>query len=147
MTTIEKQIKDAMQKAFFDLIDEKTSPGNVDCEWLVVLYEEIKVRLLSLLVKDSKIYYELESNFDILLFKQMIENDVFDSDSMFKLVNTTFSWIKRLQAPIRDIETEDAKNRVFNSESSKIISTYLKEVHTCINKINDDLLNYYKSKN
>ena len=70
----------------------------------------------------------------------MIENDVFNYDSMVKLINNTFNWILELQAPIRDNDTVQAKNRVLNSEPTKIISTYLKEAHTCIELIEKDIL-------
>jgi hypothetical protein len=139
---IEEQIRNNMKKAFFDLIDETTNSNKPDIEWLTNLYSELKNRLLSFLKKDGKTYKNLEENFDINLFKQMLENDVFDSESMIKLVNTTFYWIEQLQAPIRDEETKNAKERIFYSEPNKIISTFLKEVHNCIDNIEEDIRQY-----
>jgi hypothetical protein len=69
----------------------------------------------------------------------MIEMDVFDLTSMLKLVNNTFYWIYKLQAPNRDEETEISKNNVLTSEPNKMISTFIKEVHICLDNIDQDM--------
>ena len=141
MATIEEQIETAMQNAFFELIDENVNSKEPDFKWISRLYEENKIKLLSFLPnKNGKLYIQLNADFDVELFNQMIENDVFNQESMLKLINNTFEWILKLEAPIRDKETIEAKNRVLNSEPTKIISTYLKEVHNCIEQIEKDIL-------
>lgn len=145
MSIIQEQIKNNMRKAFFDIIDETVNSDKPDYDWIVKLYTELRDRLLAFLRKDGKIYKQLEESFDIPLFKQMIENDVFEMESMVKLVNNMFYWIVKLQAPVRDTETSEAKSRIFKSEPSKMISTFLKEVHICIDKMEDDMLEYQKS--
>ena len=70
----------------------------------------------------------------------MYENDVFNFESMLKLINNTFSWILKLQAPIRDTSTIEAKSKVLNADPKKIISVYLKEVHNCIEQIEKDIM-------
>lgn len=142
---IEEQIKINMERAFFDLIYENTNSKNPDIEWLTKLYIEIKNRLLSFLKKDGKTFKNLEENFDVNLFKQMLENDVFDYTSMIKLVNMTFYWIESLQAPIRDSESKLAKEKILNSTPDKIIPTFLKEVHNCIDNIEKDVIKYYSN--
>lgn len=139
---IEDQIKEQMYKAFFDLIDENIASDNMDCEWLINLFSEIKMRLLNIVNKDGKIYKKINEDFDIDLFKQMIENKVFDYDSIIKLINNSFYWILQLQAPVRDEYTNNAKQRVLSSEPSKIISTFLKELHICIDYIYEDIIAY-----
>ena len=126
MTTIEQQIKEQMHKAFYDIIEENINSNKPDYEWLTRLYSEIRQMLLAIVKKDSKTYKKIESDFDVMLFKQMIENDVFDFESAVKLINNTFFWVKSLQAPVRDKATEDAKDRVFKSEPKKIIPVLLK---------------------
>ena len=112
-----------------------------DFKWIARLYEEIKIKLLSFLPnKNGKSYIQLDTDFDVVLFSQMIENDVFNQESMLKLINNTFDWILKLEAPIRDKDTVEAKNRVLRSEPTKIISTYLKEVHTCIEQMENDII-------
>lgn len=147
MQPIEDQIKNNMKQAFFDLIDENINSKTPDYEWVIKLYQEIKFRLLSFLHnKKGNIYKQLDTEFDVDLFRQMIENDVFNQESMIKLINNTFEWILKLEAPIRDSDTIKAKDRVLNSAPKKIISTYLKEVHYCIQQIEEDILPFKKCK-
>jgi hypothetical protein len=130
-----------MKKAFFDLIDKNVNSKKPDFDWIARLYQDIKFKLLSFLPnKKGKVYQQIDNDFDVELFKQMIENDVFNQESMVKLINNTFFWISELEAPIRDEETLEAKKRVLTSEPTKIISTYLKEVHTCIEQIELDII-------
>lgn len=147
MNSIENQIKQMYEKAFYDVIDENINSDKPDYDWIVNLYTEIKNRLIRYVKKDSKTYELLDSQFDIQLFRQMIENDVFNMESLEKLVNTTFYWIEKLQAPQRDSETKEAKQRVFCSQKEKIVSTFIKEVNKCIDTLDKDLVNYINMTN
>jgi len=142
MNAMENQIKEMYEKAFYDIIDETIQSDKPDYDWIVNLYSEIKERLIKYIKKDSKIYKQIDDEFDIVLFKQMITNDAFDNNSLFKLITNTFSWISKLQAPIRDKETEEAKKRILNADPSKMVSTFIKEVNVCINNIDEDIYNY-----
>jgi|UniRef100_A0A6C0E145 hypothetical protein len=146
MNNIEKQIHDNFQKAFFDAIDETINSKNPDNEWICRLYEEIKITLLRYLKKDSKTYKSIDESFDVDLFKQMISNDVFDCISMIKLINNTFYWIEQMQAPIRDEFSRKAKEIVLSSEPNKIVSSFLKEVHKCLEYLDEDMYNYFEKK-
>lgn len=139
------QINENMNKAFFDLIDENVNSNNPDYTWITSLYIEIRDRLSTFLKKDSKTYKQLHSEFDEKLFHQMISNDVFFKDSMLNLIDNTFAWIEKLQAPVRDESTKEAKNRVLSSEPQRIVSTFLKEVHYCINFIEDDMFKFFQN--
>lgn len=145
MKRISIQIEQQMKNAFFDLIDENVNSDKPDYEWITNLYAELLNRLALFMKKDSNNYKLLQDEFDIELFRQMISNDVFDQVSMLKLVNNTFGWIHKLQAPARDQETENSKNRVLSSEPSKMISTFLKEIHICIDNIETDIKEFYKN--
>jgi hypothetical protein len=76
----------------------------------------------------------------------MIENDVFNYDSLFKLINTTFYWIETLQSPARDHSTKEAKNRVLNTQPEKMVSTFIKEVNQCIDLLDEDFV-YFINNN
>ena len=144
ISKIEKQILDTYQKAFFDLIDEHVNSSTPDYDWITLLYKELKERLLTFLKKGSKIYNQIDESFDIKLFDQMIRNDVFDSVSMLSLIENTFHWILELEAPDRDESTLESKQKILDSEPSKIVSTYLKEVHKCIDLYEKDMINFLK---
>jgi len=138
---IEKQITDTFKTAFYKIIDDTISSDKPDYNWIVQLYTEIRDRLVKYLKKNSKTYNQVMESFDIVLFEQMIKNDVFDSESMLKLVNNTFEWILRLQAPIRDEYTNEAKKRVLESPGDKIVSIFIKEVNICLDLLDEDFKN------
>jgi hypothetical protein len=143
---IEKQILDNYHKAFYDMIDETINSSTPDYEWIVRLYDEIKRRMLIYVKKDSNTYKSIESSFDKDLFEQMIKNDVFDAVSMIKLVDNTFHWVKSIQAPSRDKTCEIAKKTVLSAEPTKIVSTFLKEVHKLLDFLDEDMKNLFKEK-
>ena len=136
---MEQQIKDVMKQAFYDLIEEKSSSNPPDFDWLVRLYVEIKERLMYYLKKGSPVHKEIDESFDVALFEQMIRADVFSPDSMVKLIEITFYWIKKLGAPQRDATTDAAKERVLQAPMQKIVVTFLKEVHICIEEYDKDM--------
>lgn len=139
---MEKQIETTMKQAFYDLIEQNTNSENPDYDWMVRLYSEIKSTLLYYLKKDSKTYQEIDASFDVDLFDQMIRADVFSSESMIKLVENTFYWIKTLGAPVRDKDVDKAKERVLQSPLNKIISVFLRETHDCLSFYDQDMKSF-----
>lgn len=146
LKVIEKQIRDNYHKAFYDLIDETINSSKPDYEWIVRLYDEIKIRMLVYVKKDSNTSKSIEESFDTELFEQMIKNDVFDASSMIKLVDNTFHWVKSLQAPYRDEACDNAKQSVLSAEPTKIVSTFLKEVHKLLDFLDEDMEKLFKEK-
>lgn len=138
MNAIERQINEQMVKAFFDLIDENVNSDKPNFDWITQLYIEIRDRLAKYLKPESKMYKNLENDFDVELFRQMIENNVFDINSLISLVNNTFDWVLKLEAPVRNSTTREALTRVLNSKPEKMISTFLREIHICLNQIDED---------
>ena len=55
---MEKQIREQMNIAFFDLIDEKVNSEKPDYEWITKLYQEIRDRLCGFLKKVLKPLFE-----------------------------------------------------------------------------------------
>ena len=65
----------------------------------------------------------------------MIENNVFDINSLVSLVSNTFQWVLKLEAPVRNSSTKEARTRVLNSKPEKMISTFIREIHVCLDQI------------
>ena len=140
---IKEQIRDNFRKAFYDAIDSTVNSKEPDYDWIINLYTEIRDRLTRYLKKDKDTYKQIMEEFDVDFFSQMIKNDVFDFNSMIKLVKNTFFWIEKLQAPVRDEYTREAKNRVLDVKSAKIVAEYIKEVNTCLDFIDEDMIKFY----
>lgn len=143
---IAEQIEKNMKQAFYDLIDQNTNSENPDFDWIVNLYVEIKEKLMHYLKKDSDTYKSVDESFDVEIFSQMIRNDVFSQESMIKLVDNTFYWIKYLGAPYRDNDIDNSKKKVLESPLNKIISVFLKEVHQCITFYDEDMEQFFKQQ-
>ena len=143
MNKIEKQIKDTYEKAFYDIIDETVNSDKPDYDWIVKLYIEIKNRLLKYVKKQSKVYEQINDNFDIKIFRQLIENDVFNQNAMLQLIEKTFYWINKLQSPARDESTNESKNKILSSSPEKIVSTFIREVNKCLDYIDEDMINFF----
>ena len=139
MEQIEKQIRENYHKSFYDLIEESINSEKPDLDWIIRLYEEIKNRLLSYIKKNQKIRQQINEDFDVDFFKHLISNDVFDFESMTKLINSTFDWVLKLQAPIHDNSTNERRKLVLNSETKKIVPIFIKEIHLCLNQIDEYL--------
>ena len=54
--------------------------------------------------------------------------------------------IEKLQAPFRDEFTRESKNRVLSSDPKNFISTFLKEIHDCLDNIDYDIEKYFETR-
>jgi len=146
MSDIEKQVRDTYYQAFYDSIDETVNSKSPDYEWIVRLYLDIRDRLLRYIKKGTDTYRIIDDQFDEKLFEQMITNDVFDKQSMIALINGSFNMVLRLEAPERDKATLESRQRVFESEPEKIVSTFIREINQCLDLIDVDFINLFAEK-
>lgn len=144
---MEQQIKEQFQKAFYDTIKHSVTAGNH--EHIVRLYAEIRDRIVAKVKPTGRTKARIIEDLDVELFQQMVTHNAFDNNSLLRLVNTTFKWIHDLQMPIRDSETEAAKQRVLQAGTSmaEIVPEYIKEVHGCLDTMEQDLKEFYENRN
>ena len=144
---IEEQIKEQFHKAFYDTIKHSVETQNYD--HIIRLYSEIQDRLTAFLKKDGPTYRRLKQDFDVPFFEQRLRNNAFDGASLANLIEMTFSWIHNLQMPIRDTSTNEAKKRVMDSGSTmaEVVPIYIKEVHSVINTMEQDMKEFYENRN
>jgi len=89
----------------------------------------------------------IRKEFDVDLFRQMVENNAFGGTSMLGLVNTTFDWIKRLHCPARDTEADEAKAAVMAcTEMCTVVPTYIEQVTKCLDYMDEDMAEFMKYK-
>jgi hypothetical protein len=141
---IKKQIKDVFEKTFMENIDKMfEDKKSIDVPYLVRLFTELRDRLCSLILKEKKSYTICYESFDVELFQQMLENDVFDEKSMKMLIDNTYDWITKLQSPSQDEYTKLSYEKVLSERSIKIISIFIMEANRCIDKVEQDLEKFY----
>ena len=152
---MEDKIKETYQRAFFDLLEERVSDKEPAYDWIVKLYDEIRIKLISILSKDSKLRMNINDSMDIKLFEQMIKNNAFNGDDFYKLINFVFETCIKLQSPQRDEYTKNKRDEVLNimkngGTYAKIMVAFIKNANICIDFIYEDLHNLsneFKSAN
>ena len=143
------EIKETYQKAFFDLLEERVSDKEPAYDWIVKLYSEIKMKLLKILSKNSKLAMEINNTMDLQLFEQMIRNNAFDGNDFYNLINFVFDMCLKLQSPQRDEDTNNKRNEVLDKMKNggtyaQIMVKFIKNANICIDFIYEDIINLSK---
>ena len=139
------RVKDAYKDAFYDLLESRISCKDPDYDWLIHLFNEIKHKMTVLLRPDVPLRIEIEDALDSDLFEQMLRNNVFGSDELYKLIQFVFAKCRQLQAPARDTFTSKKLNDVNelfhqpNATFTKIIPLFIRNINDCLDNIYDDL--------
>ena len=143
------EIKETYQKAFFDLLEERVSDKEPAYDWIVKLYLEIKIKLLKITSKNSKLAMEINNTMDLQLFEQMIRNNAFDGNDFYNLINFVFDMCLKLQSPQRDEDTNNRRNEVLDimkngGTYAQIMVKFIKNANICIDFIYEDIINLSK---
>ena len=141
MNKIADQIQYNFIKAFKHSIDENIVSNTPDFDWIMSLLIEIKERLKALLTNEQK-RMEIDKEYDVEFIHQLIVNKVFDKVSMDSLIEITFKWLFRLQAPYRDKMVNAEKLRLLQIEDHTIVSEFCLTVNKIIDDIIEDIQNF-----
>jgi hypothetical protein len=141
---INKQIKEQMEKAWFDLLKEKTNNNPPDYDWLERLYLEIRDKLLRLTRENSNLYNGIMESMDIVLFSQMIKNNAFTGVDTLKLIEYVFEISKNLGSPARDTSVDQYKYEVLGlikagGTFGEVVPLFFKNANKTIDNIYYDL--------
>ena len=116
------------------------SLDNCDCDFIGTLYAEIRDRLCTFVKKNGITYNKLHEDFDVDFLKELMKNRQLSNGHLHGVVNMTFGWVLKMQAPFRDSETEASKQRVLlGIDGEDIVPAYINEVHSCLNNIEHDI--------
>jgi len=98
--SIEKQVRDTVQRAFWDAFEEKLSRDPPDLSMAYGMLSELKENLMSLLLpQHNKLKEQINEVLDLNLINQKMENDAFNFDFYGSYVVDTMA---KLCAPARD---------------------------------------------
>ena len=152
MTTItkhiEKQINNYMRDIWIQKVHDQivNKPPNFD--YIVDLYKEIKKRILDITFNKNK-KKEIDEKLDIVIFRQMIENDTFNIFDFINIIDYTFYICLSLGSPQRDHHVKSLKQEVLNSINNigvyYAIAVYFHNINQCIDFIYQDLENLKSS--
>lgn len=149
---MEEQIKTQMNKAFWDLVDEKIGK-DLDVVWLVRLYAELPKRLTRWLRPGKSLQIEITNAYDVKFFEQKVKNGAFDKMELLSLINMTFDYVRKIQSPQRDNDLDKSKNEVLkymeekDATFGKTVSKFLKSIHTSLDNVEEDMQNIHRMIN
>ncbi|XP_070541448.1 T-complex protein 11-like protein 1 [Ptychodera flava] len=132
-SSLEKQIKDIVHKAFWDSLQEGLNDDPPNFDQAVNLLGEVKQELSSLLLPaHTKIRTEINETLDLELIKQQAEHDSID---VFKYANFVMSIMAKLCAPARDDEIKKL------GEITDVVQLF-KEIFRIIDLMKLDMANF-----
>lgn len=148
MERVEEQIKTQFRRAFYDTIATAVAQQPPDAEYLTRLFKEIRDRLAQFTRPNSRSFQRIHDDLDVDFFRQRLVHNAFDGHSMQSLVLVTFQWIRALQAPTRDAETEAAKQRVLQSGTTmaEVVPAYIRESHACLDTLENDMRDFFENR-
>ena len=148
MERIQEQIRTEFRRAFYDTIAIAVAQQPPDVDYLVRLFTEIRDRLAQFTRPNSRSFHKIHEDLDVDFFRQRLTHNAFDGHSLQSLVMITFDWIKALQAPSRDSDTEAAKQRVLASGTTmaQVVPCYIRETHACIDTMQNDMREFLENQ-
>jgi hypothetical protein len=152
---VKTQISEQFKKAFNDLLVENLNSDTPNVEWLKRLYMELRDRICGLTPRRQDLIKEVHETMDVDFFCQLVENKVFDSKSLYGLVDYIFTKIKQLEAPVKNKITEQKFNEILevankvNASMATIIPVFLANAHERLDDVytdRDAFLEFMKNK-
>lgn len=101
---LEKQIKDTMHRAFWDLIKEDLNSEPQKFDHLIILIKEIKDKFKGLTPRRNDLITELNENMDESFLKHIFENTALEPQHFFNLILFIINKIKSCSSPYMDQE-------------------------------------------
>ncbi len=102
---VKSNIINVIHKAYWDNFQTNVNEKNYG--QLIGFVQEIKDMLKKLIPNRLDLQEEIEMSLDIEILKQRLENNVMNQNDIFEMINYIINWIRQLQAPIDDRDTEE----------------------------------------
>ena len=90
---------------------------------MIIILDEIKHRLKSLIPNRHDIHEDIDTNIDVSLYKQMIDNNAFEGSDFMKLIEYLVTQIKQYIAPVHDKEIEEWIHHLYDNIYDKYSKT------------------------
>jgi len=139
---VENNVKNAFWKIFYDKIEHQ------NYEMIPDMLLDVKEMLLNLVPNRSDIHNKFNSEIDVDLIKQMVENNAINSNEIYKFMVSIVKYIKMLQPAEEDNNTElflEKINSWFEQQQSYafILTNYFQEIFKKLEKITQTVCEIY----
>jgi len=138
--SVQKQIKDTLHAAFWDLFKSELDSSPPVHDRLFQLLEELRDTFCNFVPNRKDIQEEIYENIDVKLIKNMIENNAFDDDNLYKLSTYIISLIKKFQPPVMDEDIDNWEQGMLEQfkekfEYSEFLITFFQSVFNMLESI------------
>ena len=145
-----EQIEKTMKKAYWDKLKEDIE--NADFSMITSLLTDIRNMIFQLIPNRQDIREEFDGKFDLELVEQMITHKAMDVKTVYSIALMLIEYLKMLQAPIDDRDTQewcDSITNLFYTETisySDILPAFFSGMFQRLEKIKQQLYDFYNPK-
>ena len=145
---LEKQIKETMETAFWDLIKDDLDSEPQKFDHLMLLIDEIKSKIKNLTPKRTDLHEELDEFIDTEFLKHLFETKGFDPEQFFQLIHFLIKKVKTYAAPYMDNDINEWEFNMQIKLQDKIeyfifIKDFFTTLHIFLDQIHKDVYNFY----
>jgi hypothetical protein len=144
------QIEKTMKKAYWDRLKEDIENG--DFSMIASLLTDVRDMIFQLIPNRKDIREEFDGKFDLELVEQMITHKAMDVKTVYSIALMLIEYLKMLQAPIDDRDTQewcDSITNLFYTETisySDILPAFFSGMFQRLEKIKQQLYDFYNPK-
>ncbi len=144
------QIEKTMKKAYWDKLKEDIE--NKDFSMIVSLLTDVRDMIFQLIPNRQDIREEFNGKFDLELVEQMITHNAMDVKTVYSIALMLIEYLKMLQAPIDDKDTQewcDEITNLFYTENityGDILPAFFSGMFQRLEKIKQQLYDFYHPK-
>ena len=145
-----EQIERTMKKAYWDKLKEDIE--NDDFSMITPLLTDVRTMIFQLIPNRPDLREEFDSKIDLELVKQMITHKAMDVKTVYSIALTLIEYLKTLQAPIDDRDTQewcDSITNLFYTENisyADILPAFFSGMFQRLEKIKQQLQDFYNPK-
>lgn len=145
-----EQIERTMKKAYWDKLKEDIE--NDDFSMITPLLTDVRTMIFQLIPNRPDLREEFDSKIDLELVKQMITHKAMDVKTVYSIALTLIEYLKTLQAPIDDRDTQewcDSITNLFYTENisyADILPAFFSGMFQRLEKIKQQLHDFYNPK-
>lgn len=138
------QMREVMQKAFWDKVTEDMAKTPPDHKHVMVLFDEVKTSIKLLIPSRTDMHEKMDAAVDTELIDQMIRNKAFSHNDLLAILGYLINMIRTLEPPIEDGDTDDWKEEVMRECRSRepwrvIIPKFFKRIFGKIEGIRESV--------
>ena len=113
-------------------------------DWLCSLHREIVIRICNAIPSRHDVHDKIATDMDPIIFRQMLDNNVFGGKEFMTLVEYVYNWIKKLSSPARDKSIIESEAQLMTNVGrghtiAQLVPAFILGVHKHLDDLETDL--------